>query len=149
MSKTQDLYIHAKQRIPGGRVLFHSCGNIDATLEDLADMGIDALTNLQVKAGMDLASAVKRIGDRVTIVGNVDATGIMCQSDQTKIDDAIRTVVETAGKDGGLIIATDHSFHEGIPQENVLYFIETAKRIGAFTAGKDKSEEPILLGGTN
>lgn len=116
----------------GGRVLFHSCGNIDAILEDLADMGIDALTNLQVKAGMDLASAVKRIGDRVTIVGNVDATGIMCQPDQTKIDDAIRTVVETAGKDGGLIIATDHSFHEGIPQENVLYFIEAAKRIGKF-----------------
>lgn len=114
----------------GGRVLFHSCGNIDAILEDLADMGIDALTNLQVKAGMDLASAVKRIGDRVTIVGNVDATGIMCQPDQTKIDDAIRAVVETAGKDGGLIIATDHSFHEGIPQENVLYFIEAAKKLG-------------------
>ncbi|MDO4810244.1 MAG: uroporphyrinogen decarboxylase family protein, partial [Eubacteriales bacterium] len=67
-----------------------------------------------------------------TIVGNVDATGIMCQPDQTKIDDAIRTVVETAGKDGGLIIATDHSFHEGIPQENVLYFIEAAKKLGRF-----------------
>ena len=56
----------------------------------------------------------------------------MCQPDQTKIDDAIRAVVETAGKDGGLIIATDHSFHEGIPQENVLYFIEAATRIGTF-----------------
>lgn len=114
----------------GGRVLFHSCGNIDAVLLDLADMGIDALTNLQVKAGMNLKSAKERIGDRVTIVGNVDATGVMCQSDKSVIDAAIKEVVDTAGFDGGLIIATDHSFHEGIPEENVIHFIESAKETG-------------------
>ena len=81
---------------------------------------------------MDLASAKARIGDRVTIVGNVDATGIMCQSDKQLISDAIAQVVETAGQDGGLIIATDHSFHEGIPTENVIYFLEEARRIGTF-----------------
>ena len=116
----------------GGRVLLHSCGYIDPLLEDLADIGIDALNNLQARAGMDLASAKARIGDRVTLVGNVDATGIMCQSDKSLIRRAIRKVIETAGGDGGLIIATDHSFHEGIPTENVLYFIETARELGQF-----------------
>ena len=116
----------------GGRVLFHSCGNIDAVLEDLADMGIDALTNIQVGAGMNLASVKARIGDRVTIVGNVDATGILCQSDKRLIDDAIREVVATAGQDGGLIIATDHSFHEGIPTQNIVYFLEKARELGTF-----------------
>lgn len=114
----------------GGRILFHSCGNIDAVLEDLETMGIDALTNLQVRAGMNLADAKKRIGGRVTIVGNVDATDVMCQSNKQIIRDAIQTAVNTAGQDGALIIATDHSFHEGIPEENVLYFIEAAKEIG-------------------
>ena len=122
----------ATWKAAGGKVLFHSCGNVDAVLEDLADMGIDALNNIQVRSGMNLASVKQRIGDRVTIVGNVDATGIMCGSDQSLIADAIRRVVETAGKDGGLLIATDHSFHEGIPQENVLYFLEAAKEIGRF-----------------
>ena len=116
----------------GGKVLFHSCGNINAVLEDLADMDIDALNNIQVFSGMNLKSVKDRIGDRVTIVGNVDATGIMCGSDQTLIDAAIREVVETAGADGGLIIATDQSFHEGMPQENVLYFLEKAREIGKF-----------------
>lgn len=114
----------------GGRVLLHSCGNIDAILEDLADMGIDAINNIQVRAGMDLASTKKRIGDRVTIVGNVDATGIMCQSDQQLIADAIQDVIDIAGQDGGLIIATDHSFHEGVPTENVIYFLNKAKELG-------------------
>lgn len=116
----------------GGKILFHSCGNINAVLEDLADMGIDALTNIQVGAGMNLASTKERIGDRVAIVGNVDATGIMCQSDQKVIADAIQEVIDTAGQDGGLILATDHSFHEGIPTENVIYFIEKAKELGKF-----------------
>ena len=64
-------------------MLLHSCGNIDAILEDLADMGIDAINNIQVRAGMDLASTKKRIGDRVTIVGNVDATE-MCIRDRDR-----------------------------------------------------------------
>lgn len=122
----------AAWKAAGGKVLFHSCGNVDAVLEDLADMGIDAINNIQVHSGMNLASVKGRIGDRVAIVGNVDATGIMCSQDQTLIDEAIRQVVETAGYDGGLIIATDHSFHEGIPQENVLYFLEKAREIGRF-----------------
>ena len=122
----------ATWKAAGGRVLFHSCGNVDAVLEDLADMGIDALNNIQVHSGMNLKSVKERIGDRVTIVGNVDATGIMCGSDKRKISDAISRVVETAGYDGGLIIATDHSFHEGIPMENVLYFLEQAKMLGRF-----------------
>ena len=122
----------ATWKAAGGKVLFHSCGNVDAVLEDLADMGIDALNNIQVHSGMNLASVKERIGEKAAIVGNVDATGIMCGSDQTLIDDAIRQVVETAGYDGGLIIATDHSFHEGIPQENVLYFLEKAKSLGRF-----------------
>lgn len=116
----------------GAKILFHSCGNIDAVLEDLAGMGIDALTNIQVGAGMNLESTVQRIGDRVTIVGNVDATGVMCQKDKAVIDKAIEDVIRTAGKDGALIIATDHSFHEGIPTENVIYFINKAKELGTF-----------------
>jgi len=124
----------AAWKAAGGRVILHSCGNVNAVLEDLADMDIDAINNIQVKAGMNLADVKARIGDRVTVVGNVDATGVMCQPDKSVIADAIKTVVDTAGGDGGLIIATDHSFHEGIPQENVLYFLEAAREIGRFDA---------------
>lgn len=116
----------------GGRVLLHSCGNVDAVLEDLADCGIDAINNIQVRAGMDLASAKARIGDRVAIMGNVDATVIMCQDDQSLIADEIKKVIDIAGQDGGLIIATDHSFHEGIPAKNVHYFLEKARELGTF-----------------
>jgi len=116
----------------GGKVLFHSCGNIDAVIDEIADMGIDAINNLQEHAGMDIAAIKKRLGSKIAIVGNVDATGVMCQSDKKVIDNAIRKVVDVAGQDGALVIATDHSFHEGIPTENVTYFIDKAKELGKF-----------------
>ena len=116
----------------GGRVILHSCGNIDAILPDIAEMEIDALTNLQKYAGMDIVKVKKLYGDRFAILGNVDATNVMPSADQTVIEQAIRDVIEVAGQDGGLIIATDHSFHQGIPTENVLFFIEKAKKLGTF-----------------
>ncbi len=116
----------------GAKVLLHTCGNVDAVAEDLVDLGIDGLNNIQVRSGMNLASIKQRIGDRVTLVGNVDATGIMCQPDKQLIEQAIQNVIDTAGADGGLILATDHSFHEGIPTENVMYFLEKARELGRF-----------------
>ena len=62
------------------------------------------------------------------------AAGSMLPADRsTDISmDELEALVETAGGDGGLIIATDHSFHEGMPEENVLYFLEKAREIGKF-----------------
>ena len=79
-----------------------------------------------------LRKTVQLIASKGYTVGNIDATGIMCQSDKQLIAEAIQDVVATAGQDGALIIATDHSFHEGIPTENVLYFLDKSKELGKF-----------------
>jgi len=48
------------------------------------------------------------------------------------IEAAIKNVIDIAGDDGGLILATDHSFHQGILLENVSYFMEKARELGRF-----------------
>jgi len=151
----------------GGRVILHSCGNIEAILPDLAAMsnenngdgglgrqqqpqlqsncqelipkefvpgtgGIDGLNNLQSHAGMDITSVKERFGDKWTLIGNVDATTVMTSKRKEDIDEAIAAVIKSAGSNGGLILATDHSFHKGIPVENVYHFIEQAKKLGTY-----------------
>ena len=117
----------------GGRVILHSCGNIEAILDDLAEMEIDGLNNLQSHAGMDISSVKTRYGSRWTLIGNVDATTIMTSENPEDIDAAIASVIRTAGSNGGLILATDHSFHKGIPIGNVLHFIAKAKELGRYS----------------
>lgn len=118
----------------GGKVILHSCGNIMAILPDLAAMGaegIDGLNNLQTHAGMDIARVKADYGDMWTLIGNVDATTVMCSDRTEDIDDALRELISLVGADGGVILATDHSFHKGIPIRNVFHFIACAKRMGS------------------
>ncbi len=116
----------------GVRVILHSCGNIESILPDLAESGvIDGLNNLQSQAGMDITSVKERYGREWTLIGNVDATNVMTSSDTTVIDHAVSEVIAAAADGGGLILATDHSFHQGIPEKNILHFIEQAKLQGA------------------
>ena len=195
----------------GGRVILHSCGNIEAILPDLAAMGatmrdgggrpkgksddkssscqsncqelipkefvpgdgggrpkgksddkssscqsncqelipkefvpgaggIDGLNNLQSHAGMDIASVKERFGDIWTLIGNVDATTVMTSDRKEDIDEAIAAVIRAAGSHGGLILATDHSFHKGIPIENVYHFIEQAKTLGIYPKLKQQPQ---------
>lgn len=114
----------------GGRVILHSCGNIEAILPDLAAMDIDGLNNLQSRAGMDIGKVKRRYGRQWTLVGNVDATEVMTSSDPRDIGMAVIRVLQEAASGGGLILATDHSFHQGIPLENVRTFIDCARNYG-------------------
>jgi uroporphyrinogen decarboxylase len=115
-------------REAGGKIILHSCGDIRSILPDLAQMEIDGLNNLQEKAGMNIGEVKKQYGDRWTLIGNVDATGVMTSGDPEKIEAAVDALFQAAAGGGGLIAATDHSFHKGIPIENVFRFIEYVKR---------------------
>ena len=103
-----------------------------AILEDLSQMAIDGLNNLQSHAGMDIELVKRCYGKKWTIIGNVDATTVMTSTRKEDIEEAIASVIWTAGWGGGLILATDHSFHKGIPVENVIHFIHKAKELGAY-----------------
>lgn len=114
----------------GGRIILHSCGNINAILPDLYQSNcIDALNNLQEKAGMDIAGVQKHYGDQWVLIGNVDATSVMTAEDPKVIDPALERLFRDLNPKG-LIVATDHSFHHGIPAANVLHFIDSARRMG-------------------
>jgi uroporphyrinogen decarboxylase len=114
------------------KIIFHSCGNIEAVLPDLVEMGIDGYNNLQVSAGMDIKRVKKQFGSELSLIGNVDSTNIMPSAGADEIEKAVKSVLRTAAPGGGHILATDHSFHKGIPVENVYAFIKAGKKWGTY-----------------
>ena len=116
----------------GTPVIFHSCGNINAILSDIMEFEIVGLNNLQRTAQMDIGAVKARYGHKVCLIGNIDASRVMPYGTPEEIEAAVMDCIHTCAPGGGYILATDHSFHEGISLKNVQAFIEAGKKHGVY-----------------
>ena len=53
-------------------VLMHACGDMSLILDDLGEIGLDAIHPLECKAGQDVVDPRSRMGHRLAFVGNND-----------------------------------------------------------------------------
>jgi uroporphyrinogen decarboxylase len=116
----------------GGKIIYHSCGNIKEVLPDLVEMGIHCYNNVQVGAGMDLAEVKEHYGDAIALMGNVDATEILPRVSPEELEEAVKKTISIGAPGGGYILASDHSFHKGVPLSAVETFIRAGKKWGRY-----------------
>ncbi len=103
----------------GVPVLLHSCGCINAFLDDLAQTRISSIHPLQRTAKMDLRSVKEKYGRRFCLIGNIDSTRTLPFGTPAQVAAEAREAIDIAAPGGGFILASDHSLHDGIPVENV------------------------------
>lgn len=103
----------------GVPVLLHSCGNINAYLDDLAKTKIASVHPLQRTAGMDLKTVKEKYGDRFCIIGNIDSSQTLPFGTVDEVVAETKDAIDIAVPGGGYILASDHSLHDGIPIENI------------------------------
>ena len=113
-------------------VLFHSCGCIYTYLDDLMELGIDALHPLQRTAGMDLARVKRQYGGRICLVGNIDSSRTLPFGTPDDVEAEVREAIAIAAPGYGYILASDHSLHDGIPVPNILRMFDAARKYGAY-----------------
>jgi uroporphyrinogen decarboxylase len=106
----------ASLRVP---VLLHSCGCINAFLDDLAQTQISSIHPLQRTAKMDLRSVKEKYGRRFCLIGNIDSSRTLPFGTPAEVAAEAREAIDIAAPGGGFILASDHSLHDGIPVENI------------------------------
>ncbi len=107
----------------------HSCGNINAFLPELVDIGLDALNPLEVKAGMDPAGIKKTYGDKLVLHGGLNA---MLWTDIEKTEAEIRRLLPILKQGGGYIFQEDHSIPDSVSLEDFRRIIQIAKDLGKY-----------------
>lgn len=115
----------------GLKIVMHSCGNVTALLEWLADCGFDAIHPLEPTAGMDLAEVKRRVGDRLCLIGNLDITYLLVEGTREEVFAAVRKAIADAGQGGGFIVAPDHS-HADISVERLQWMAEAVRQYGVY-----------------
>lgn len=111
-------------------VILHSCGRIYEFLDDVADIGVDALHALQRTAGMDLAAVKRGYGHRMCLIGNIDSSRTLPFGSPDDVAREVRDAIAVAAPGSGYILGSDHSLHDGISVENILAMFRAAREAG-------------------
>ena len=98
--------LNALLKEEGITFLLHSCGAIRPLIPMLMDAGVEVLQPLQATAGLDVRDLKPEFGDRLTLMGNIDAK---VMHDPVAIEREIRGKVPVAAAGGGYIYSSDHS----------------------------------------
>ena len=107
----------------------HSCGDVMSLVDDLADIGIDCLNPLEIKAGMDPIALKQRYGDRLVLHGGVNA---VLWDDREAILAEIDRLVPVLKENGGYIFSSDHSIPNTVTLENFRAITDEVKRVGRY-----------------
>jgi uroporphyrinogen decarboxylase len=117
-----------KKNIP---ILFHSDGNIREMIPDLIDSGINALNPIE-PYGMDIVDIKRTFGQDIALVGNLDVGGSLSCGTADDVRRDARALIDTAGQNGGLVLASSHSITRNVKPENFMAMVETAWTYGRY-----------------
>jgi uroporphyrinogen decarboxylase len=99
-------------------VIKHTDGNVTSILEPLIETGIDGFHPSDPSAGMDIVEVKHRFGDRICVLGGIDAGDPLSHWPASAVVDEVRRRVNELAPGGGWIIASSNSLHASVLPDN-------------------------------
>ena len=109
----------------GVKCVYHSDGNLNAVMEDLAATGIDGINPVEKIAGMDVADVRARF-PRLAIAGGIDVSQLLTLGNPDQVRAECRRAIDATGGRGFLLGSTTELLPM-VKVENVLAMLETAR----------------------
>ena len=110
-------------------VLYDSDGDVTAILDDLLEIGVNALSPMQPEC-MDLDAIHQKYSGRLTFWGTIGVQQTMPFGSPAEVAAAVRRSIQTYGCNGGLVIGPAHVISPDIPWENIVAFFEAVEKYG-------------------
>jgi len=109
-------------------VLYHSCGAVRPILNDLIEIGVNALLVFQTSArGMDAESISAEFGGRLAFYGGIDVQQLLSYGTIDDVKARVHANIKAFENCGGYIVANSHHRVDTIKGENVVAMCESAK----------------------
>lgn len=118
----------AKIAHDAGRLyLLHSCGNLEAIMDDLIDdVQIDAKHSFEDTI-VDVREAKTLWGDRIALLGGIDMDFI-CRADESAIRERVHDTLEVCMPAGGYCLGTGNTVANYVPVDNYLTMLDEGRR---------------------
>lgn len=115
--------------------IYHGCGNLLPVLDDLVEMGIDALHPIEPKA-MNIYEIKPRLYGRVAIIGNVDVGEVLTRGTPGMIEADVQEHIRLLAPGGGYVISSSNSISYYVPADNYRAFLNAIRKHGQYPIGK-------------
>jgi uroporphyrinogen decarboxylase len=116
----------------GYPVIMHNDGNLWEVMDELVATGINGYHPIERAATMDLKTIKERYRGKLCPIGNVNNKTVMVSGTPEEVAAETIECLKIGGPGGGYIIATDHSLHDDIPDENIWTYLNTVKKYGKY-----------------
>ena len=108
--------------------IYHSDGDISEILDDLLDIGVNALHPIEPKA-MDILDLKKKFGKRLCLIGNVDLD-LLTRGTPKEVEAAVKQKIQTLAQDGGYVLGSSNSIAQFVDPKNYLAMIRARELCG-------------------
>jgi len=107
--------------------VLHSCGNLEAIMDDLInDVGIDAKHSYEDTI-MPIEQVSAKYSDRIGVVGGIDMD-LLTRATEEQIRERTRHVLETGAATGAYVLGSGNSIANYIPVRNFLAMVDEGWR---------------------
>jgi uroporphyrinogen decarboxylase len=132
----EGLFGFVKERTPA-KLYYHSCGAVASLVEDLIEIGVDALNPVQVSAeGMDTAELKRRFGRRIAFWGAIDSQHVLPFGTTGQVRAEVQKRIKDLAPGGGYVLAGVHNLQPDIPPENIVAMYEEGALYGRYPIEK-------------
>ena len=127
-----ELFAFIKERTPA-KLYYHSCGSVVPLIDDLIEIGVDALNPIQVTArDMDTAKLKRRFGNRIAFWGAIDSQKVLPFGTPDDVRKEVRRCISDLASGGGYILAGVHNLQPDISPENIIAMYEEGAEFGKY-----------------
>jgi uroporphyrinogen decarboxylase len=114
-------------------VMWHTCGSVYDLLDDLIEMGVDALNPVQTNAAkMEPERLKSGYGEKLTFWGGIDAIQVLPYGTPDDVEREVIDKVRIFAPGGGFILNPIHNIQPNVPLENIFALFEAAQAHGSY-----------------
>jgi uroporphyrinogen decarboxylase len=121
-------YFELVHDLTPAKVLLHSCGSVVSIIDDLIELGVDALNPVQTTAaGMNPIDLKKKYKGKMAFWGAIDSQKTLPDGDIEDIKKLVEKRIEELGENGGYVLCAVHNIQPDVPLQNILTMYRHAR----------------------
>ncbi|MFX0173760.1 MAG: uroporphyrinogen decarboxylase family protein [Candidatus Hodarchaeota archaeon] len=113
-------------------VIWHSDGNVEPLLPIIIEAGFSGVHSLETKANINLSHIKEKYGEKLVLAGNIDTTGVLCQSNLSIVRNDVERAIRQGASGGGFFLSSSNSLFEGHNIKAIREVFRYAKEIGKY-----------------